>query len=291
MGFFSKLFGGGKAKDRDLFDESFDAAVHELENEYDEIFEQSAAGRQSLDAELVFKAVGNMDDRCPYCDSELSKRPGRKAKCPHCGDSIYVRKRPNSEDRALMTEAQTLINDSQLAVINWNNTDRMDSNRIIDLFDHQEILKKKFGFQPKLNDILWSMHNNNNQAFFSEKQYSKLRFSHQEMAQQLIAEGKLEPSLRHIFMVFLIDLSGYHDILLDEYGEVDEDFKDNFELWSSKVEGHIIGLIIGVVEAEQIDKDPLEARFRDAIMPYADHFNVDPNEAWDKVCAEVFSDS
>ncbi len=29
--------------------------------------------------------------RCPYCRRKLDKAPKRKSKCPHCGESIYVR--------------------------------------------------------------------------------------------------------------------------------------------------------------------------------------------------------
>jgi uncharacterized protein with PIN domain len=41
--------------------------------------------------------------RCPYCDGPLKKPPRRKAKCPQCGQSYYVRSRPAATEPVTAT--------------------------------------------------------------------------------------------------------------------------------------------------------------------------------------------
>lgn len=54
----------------------------------------------------VAEAFDNVDAICPNCNHGLEKRPGRKKKCPHCGQFIYVRTRPSDGKKVLATEAQ-----------------------------------------------------------------------------------------------------------------------------------------------------------------------------------------
>jgi Zn finger protein HypA/HybF involved in hydrogenase expression len=41
---------------------------------------------------------------CPYCNTLLNKIPILKTKCPHCKNSIFVRKSNDSKIRTLVTE-------------------------------------------------------------------------------------------------------------------------------------------------------------------------------------------
>jgi uncharacterized Zn finger protein (UPF0148 family) len=54
----------------------------------------------------TYKDIGLLDDECPTCRHALTRRPDRKAKCPHCGAAIYVRQRPMDEARVLLSEAE-----------------------------------------------------------------------------------------------------------------------------------------------------------------------------------------
>lgn len=51
-----------------------------------------------------FSAIGRTDSLCPYCLVAFPKRPQRKAKCPSCGEHVYVRSRPLDDARVLLTE-------------------------------------------------------------------------------------------------------------------------------------------------------------------------------------------
>jgi DNA-directed RNA polymerase subunit RPC12/RpoP len=57
--------------------------------------------------------LGRIDSVCPYCERELSRRPERKSRCPHCGDSVFVRIRPFDRKRVLLTEQQTSAEESE----------------------------------------------------------------------------------------------------------------------------------------------------------------------------------
>lgn len=43
---------------------------------------------------VEIRPIGRLDDVCPTCGAELSRRPGKKTPCAHCGEFIHVRTRP-----------------------------------------------------------------------------------------------------------------------------------------------------------------------------------------------------
>ncbi len=78
------------------------------------------------------KEIGNIEAICPYCNKELEKKPGRKKKCPFCGNFIYVRTRPYDSEKVLVTETQ-----------------------IKELEKQWEDRREKFTYRPKGNDAEW----------------------------------------------------------------------------------------------------------------------------------------
>ena len=54
----------------------------------------------------LFKNLFSIKLQCPYCQKELPKVPRSKAKCPHCGQRIYVKAFPPQWEKRLYTEAQ-----------------------------------------------------------------------------------------------------------------------------------------------------------------------------------------
>ena len=65
---------------------------------------------------------------CPYCQSLLEKRPGRKKKCPHCENYIYVRRDPDLDEKVLATEEQ--VADIEERWLLWHARRRQDSAKI-----------------------------------------------------------------------------------------------------------------------------------------------------------------
>ena len=62
-------------------------------------------------------AIGNLDAVCPYCGNQLAKKPGRKAKCPHCANFIHVRTRPLDNQKVLVTEQQMEAINEQWGIV------------------------------------------------------------------------------------------------------------------------------------------------------------------------------
>jgi tetratricopeptide (TPR) repeat protein len=60
---------------------------------------------------------------CPYCNRKLEKTPGRKKACPHCGNYIYVRTRPNDFIKILVTKQ-----DADTIQKQWNLLNQTMSN-------------------------------------------------------------------------------------------------------------------------------------------------------------------
>jgi hypothetical protein len=112
----------------------------------------------------AIKAKDRQKAKCPYCQGKLKKVPGRRTKCPHCGNFIFVRTRP-SKDRQ-----RVLVREDQLEKLEkeWQQYRAIEEFKRglqnSDLgFTEQKYLKikkdltKKFGFSPPKGDILWGV--------------------------------------------------------------------------------------------------------------------------------------
>ena len=117
---------------------------------------------------------GTKADECPNCRQPLEVRPKRKSKCPHCGKFILVRK------PYLMTERE-----SELSY--W--ADRLEGLEVLrsEIDTHAADLKKQFGFEPAVNDVIWralnSVVSNRPGSFEARRAYG-------EMAHIALSEGK-----------------------------------------------------------------------------------------------------
>jgi ssDNA-binding Zn-finger/Zn-ribbon topoisomerase 1 len=103
-----------------------------------------AGGKQSRFAE-----IGNLEAICPYCGEPLKKKPGRKKKCPHCGNYVYVRKRPRDGERVLVTVAQMKIIDDLHPL---PEEERREYEK--KYTEAETALTKQFGFTPAASDVL-----------------------------------------------------------------------------------------------------------------------------------------
>lgn len=78
-----------------------DGIVADLKIQHPEWFDVSPLGVDTLN--------------CPYCAGELQKYPLRKIACPHCGKSIYPRKRPQDGARVIIKESDLDVFELQAA--------------------------------------------------------------------------------------------------------------------------------------------------------------------------------
>jgi hypothetical protein len=89
---------------------------------------------------------GTMAAKCPYCEAQLEIVPKRKKRCPICQQEIYVRKR-------------NLLSDKDAKIFDWMKRleyYEVDNNVYI---QEQKKLNNKFGDNPSVNDVIWSILN------------------------------------------------------------------------------------------------------------------------------------
>ncbi|HUW96931.1 MAG TPA: hypothetical protein VMW58_14200 [Anaerolineae bacterium] len=131
---------------------------------------------------------------CPYCGQMLEKRPKRKKKCPHCGNYIYVRKRPpNGERRVLGTEDEAEEIDSEWKQLHFRRKwqGMLQQYGIVDEdFDTQrKKLRERFGQEPGDRDVVWSLFHEALGRLMKSAEFQELRMLYFEMALFVYEEG------------------------------------------------------------------------------------------------------
>lgn len=88
--------------------------------------------------------------KCPYCGNDLSEKPTRKKKCPHCSQYIYVRK------GELLTEKQAAERD---LIHRWLGfLERFGASERM-FAEERKKLSKQLKTEAPANDTLWRMMN------------------------------------------------------------------------------------------------------------------------------------
>jgi uncharacterized Zn finger protein (UPF0148 family) len=102
-----------------------------------------------------FAPVGNVDAICPYCNQVLVKKPGRKKKCPFCGQFIYVRTRPSDKQHVLATETQVEQIEEQWSVVNGTHDTYLLVKRLFaeKLAEEKAKLANRYGREPSDNEV------------------------------------------------------------------------------------------------------------------------------------------
>lgn len=165
-----------------------------------------------------------MDERkaeCPNCHKILSKIPGAKTKCPHCGDFMYVRTRTDNV-RAVVTKNEADKIDEAWRIENGTQEVYLADQKRFN--DRKELLRKKFGGkEPSENDVRWGLLNEELLENAKSEQwgsYGNVRF---QMAEILSKEDKLKDALRMYLGVCYLDLNGATNMPTDENGNVIHD--------------------------------------------------------------------
>ncbi len=95
---------------------------------------------------------------CPYCRQSLSKVPGVKTKCPHCGEFIFVRTRPKDNARIIVTKDEAGKIDKEWSIVAGVHDNFVAGKK--EFAEEKEILRKRFGGkEPSDIDIKWGLLN------------------------------------------------------------------------------------------------------------------------------------
>jgi hypothetical protein len=126
--------------------------------------------------------LGPIGAVCPYCKQILLKMPGRKTKCPHCGEYIFVRSAQELFPSSLLSEQDARVVDHFQTLQGTSIFEVSEA----DFFRERDELAERFGTHPASGDVLWSLYN--------------------RLAHDFAIRGKLPPSFLYFLMAhFLYD--------------------------------------------------------------------------------------
>ncbi len=144
---------------------------------------------------------------CPNCHNALSKIPGAKTKCPHCGECMFVRTRPKDNARIVVTKAEADKIDEEWSIIAGTHDIFVAEKE--EFMKEKEILRKRFGDkEPSDNDVRWGLLNKQLIEHAKNGDWGLYRNARFQMAEILRGEMKLKDALRTYLEVCYLDLNG-----------------------------------------------------------------------------------
>ncbi|HDH28098.1 MAG TPA: hypothetical protein ENH13_03090 [Euryarchaeota archaeon] len=143
---------------------------------------------------------------CPSCKGQLKKIPGRKTKCPHCGQFMYVRTRPKDNVRVVVTKEQADEIDEEWAIASGTHNDFLAKKEEIE--NERKVLRKRFGKEPSESDVKWGVLNKQLITHAQDSDWGLYRNTRFEMAEILRKEIKLKNALQTYLEVCYLDLNG-----------------------------------------------------------------------------------
>jgi len=233
------------------------------------------------------QSVGNVDAVCPHCNQPLVKKPGRKKKCPHCGEFIFVRTRPSDEQRVLVTAAQAEEIEEQWSIVNGTHAEYLAQNKRFS--DEKAKLATRFRREPSENDIKWSLLNKDLIGHANNANWGLYRNAKCEMAEILRKESRTSPALELYLEVLYLDVNGPNNI----GGIRDTDLLKEFPPFNKKdaflAPGVVSRAAATIQELELDDKGVKSIFFKVAERNFTSlQLPVTPDTGWRKIQKELF---
>lgn len=231
---------------------------------------------------VSFRRIGVTRPVCPYCEESLDKMPGRKKKCPSCGNAIYVRTRPGTKTRILVRQDQLLAVEEQWARVNGTYpqfaAEQKRRRRV------ERRLAKKFGHEPADNDVEWAILNEDAMTHASQMDWGLYRCVRYSMSRILAKEGKQRQALSFLLEVCFLDLNGPNNC----GGERDPQLLREFPPFNPKF-GDLAPAVVGDIHDAMQDTEQnlaaVEAAFFQMARTVAPslHLPLPPDKAWRKL--------
>ena len=234
------------------------------------------------------KSIGNTDAVCPHCDQHLDKMPGRKKKCPHCGEFMFVRTRPSDKKRVLVTLNQAEQIEEQWSIVDGTHAEYLAKrNRIT---DEKARLAGRFGREPSENDIAWSLLNQDMMEYAAHREWGLFRNAKFKMAEVLRKEARFANALGVYLEVCYLDLNGPSNV----GGMSTRELLKEFPQWDPKNNGMlapgVLDRIIKTIRKAGTSRSDVETMFeeRAAKLDKALRLPVSVRKAWGKLSKEIF---
>ncbi len=243
--------------------------------------------RKAQKLKRTLKPVGNVDAVCPHCNNPLDKKPGRKKKCPHCGEFIFVRTRPSDEKRVLVTEAQAEEIKEQWSIVNGTHGEYLAQKKRFS--DEKAKLAKRFGREPSKNDIKWSLLNKDLIDHANNGNWGLYRNAKCEMAEILRKESRKLPALELYLEVLYIDVNGPRNT----GGIRDTDLLKEFPTFNKKdafLAPGVLSRAAAIIQKLELDEKGAKSIFYEIAERNFTNLQllVTPDEGWRKIKKELF---
>jgi len=148
---------------------------------------------------------------CPNCHKALSKIPGAKTRCPHCGEFMFVRTRPKDNVRVVVTKTEADKIDEEWTIVAGTHDIFVAEKE--EFAKEKEILRKRFGGkEPSDNDVWWGLLNKQLIEHVKNADWGLYRNARFQMAEILRGEMKLKDALQTYFEVCYLDLNGVRNV-------------------------------------------------------------------------------
>jgi DNA-directed RNA polymerase subunit RPC12/RpoP len=149
------------------------------------------------------------DDRkpvCPSCGSNLSKIPGRKTKCPHCSEFIFVRTSPKTNKRVLATQTQAAEIDAEFALM--ANIGGQELEGTPEYEQARNVLKNETGSEPADQHIKWRILTNLRAQHAQEGNWGLFRNDTLLMGDVMKGIPNMQRALEYYLQVCYLDVNG-----------------------------------------------------------------------------------
>jgi len=218
---------------------------------------------------------------CPNCHKALSKIPGAKTKCSHCGEFMFVRTRPKDNARVVVTKAEADKIDEEWSIVAGTHDIFVAEKE--EFAKEKEVLRKRFGGkEPSDNDVRWGLLNKQLTEHAKNGDWGLYRNARFQMAEILRGEMKLKEALRTYLEVCYLDLNGPSNTggmndpeLLKEFPPFDPN-RDSF------LAPGVIDLIKRIVLKLKLSKDEVKQIFleHNSLVGQSLKLPLPPEKSW-----------
>ena len=231
--------------------------------------------------------IGITEAVCPYCASKLDKYPGRKKKCPHCERHIYVRTRPQDQQRILVQEDQLDAVEELWAIENGTHDQWIAKKKQIQ--KERARAEKLLGEGASEFDIQWGMLNSELHEHAKRGDWGLYRNTRFRMAEALRKEGRNIQALQTYLWVCYLDFNGPNN----QGGLTDPSLRKlspPFTMDLSMVAPALVQSIQKIIDAESLSITEVNQHFMHHAVGEHKRLKLPcpPEKAWSELIAHLY---
>ena len=224
---------------------------------------------------------------CPNCNRALKKIPAAKTKCPHCGEFMFVRTRPEDSARVVVTGAEADRIDTEYNMLSLAGDPDFrnittESEVIAERERLREILSTKMCKEPADDDVKWALLGKKRAQHASKGDWGLYRNICLLMANFLTRRMKLKDALQLYLEVCTLDLNGPTNSNALKGPELLDEFPP-FDLRQAFTAPMVIGQVDFVASKLGMSKQQLRELFMTQHPAYISMLPLSLENCWAKL--------